>query len=222
MQKNFTGFLATAQNVTQQGFLCSYLGIGRVIPQACRTAGWIDWERMDTCICMDESLCYLPETIIALLIGYTWRQNKKLKKKKDCDPDTLKISFIPVSILCRLSLRIVMSTRNAWGCSPGPYYCEKPPQTFPFQSQCCGWTSPCGPYYDCKTHLSNSSIGDLRQNKVSSQVLKSTRHAQSHTNRSWIERVWTWGSASMGIEGGVPNVLWVHQLLVNLKLKSRN
>lgn len=26
--------------------------------------------RMDTCICMAESLCYAPETITTLLIGY--------------------------------------------------------------------------------------------------------------------------------------------------------
>ena len=29
------------------------------------------WGRMDTCICMAESLCCPPETIITLLIGYT-------------------------------------------------------------------------------------------------------------------------------------------------------
>ena len=29
------------------------------------------WERMDTCICMAESLCCLPETITTLLISYT-------------------------------------------------------------------------------------------------------------------------------------------------------
>ena len=37
------------------------------------------WGRMDTCICMAESLCCLPE-IITLLISYTPIQNKKLKK----------------------------------------------------------------------------------------------------------------------------------------------
>ena len=40
------------------------------------------WGRMDTCICMVESLCCSPETITTLLIGYTPIQNKKLKKKK--------------------------------------------------------------------------------------------------------------------------------------------
>ena len=29
------------------------------------------WGRMDACICMAESLYYSPETITALLIGYT-------------------------------------------------------------------------------------------------------------------------------------------------------
>ena len=35
------------------------------------------WGRMDTCICMTESLHGLPETITTLLIGYTPIQNKK-------------------------------------------------------------------------------------------------------------------------------------------------
>ena len=34
-----------------------------------------NWRRMDTCICVTESLCCLPET--TLLIGYTPVQNKK-------------------------------------------------------------------------------------------------------------------------------------------------
>ena len=38
------------------------------------------WGRMDTHICMAESLCCSPETITALLISYTPRENKKLKK----------------------------------------------------------------------------------------------------------------------------------------------
>ena len=39
------------------------------------------WGRMDTCICMAESLHHSPETITALLIGYTPIQNlKKLFK----------------------------------------------------------------------------------------------------------------------------------------------
>ena len=40
------------------------------------------WGRMDTCICMAESLCPSPETITTLLIGYTPTQNKKFMKKK--------------------------------------------------------------------------------------------------------------------------------------------
>ena len=44
------------------------------------------WEgslgRMDTCICMAESLHWSPETITTLLTGYTPIQNKKFKRKK--------------------------------------------------------------------------------------------------------------------------------------------
>ena len=41
------------------------------------------WGRMDTCICMAESLHSLPEFITTLLIGYTPIQNinKKFSKK---------------------------------------------------------------------------------------------------------------------------------------------
>ena len=37
--------------------------------------------RMDTCICIPESLCCPPETITILLIDYTPVQNKELKEK---------------------------------------------------------------------------------------------------------------------------------------------
>ena len=37
------------------------------------------WGRMDTCVCMAESLCCPPETITTLLISYVPKQNKKLK-----------------------------------------------------------------------------------------------------------------------------------------------
>ena len=44
------------------------------------------WGSIDTCICMAESLCCLPETITILLIGYTpiyfITQNKKFLKIK--------------------------------------------------------------------------------------------------------------------------------------------
>ena len=41
------------------------------------------WGRMDTCICMAESLFCSPEPMATLLIGYTPIQNKKLKRKKE-------------------------------------------------------------------------------------------------------------------------------------------
>ena len=39
------------------------------------------WGRMDTYICMAESLHSSPETITTLLSGYTPIQNRKLEKK---------------------------------------------------------------------------------------------------------------------------------------------
>ena len=39
------------------------------------------WGRMDTCICMAESLCCPPETITTLLISYTPVENKKFLNK---------------------------------------------------------------------------------------------------------------------------------------------
>ena len=40
------------------------------------------WRGMDTCICMAESLCCLPETITAWLISYIPTQNKKCKTSR--------------------------------------------------------------------------------------------------------------------------------------------
>ena len=43
-----------------------------------------EWRRMDTCICMAESLCSSSETITTLLIHYTPIQNKKVFEKCSC------------------------------------------------------------------------------------------------------------------------------------------
>ena len=41
------------------------------------------WGRMDTSICMAESLCYSPAITTTLLINYTPIQDKRLKKNLD-------------------------------------------------------------------------------------------------------------------------------------------
>ena len=54
-------------------------------PGQCYVAIWMGGGsrgEVDTCICMTESLRYLPETIITLLIRYTLVQNKKFKRIK--------------------------------------------------------------------------------------------------------------------------------------------
>ena len=43
--------------------------------------GGVVWERMDTCMCMTESLCCSPETSTILLVGYTPIQNILVLKK---------------------------------------------------------------------------------------------------------------------------------------------
>ena len=46
------------------------------------------WGRMDTCVCVAESLCCPPETIKTVLIGYTPIQSKKLKKNSQNNKKT--------------------------------------------------------------------------------------------------------------------------------------
>ena len=84
------------------------------------------WGRVDTCICMAESLCCTPETIPTLLIHYTMIQNKKLKKKttkkeslwKNSDNKnkwslTIRISIIILSSLLNWEISTFMSNNNS-------------------------------------------------------------------------------------------------------------
>ena len=43
------------------------------------------WERMDTCICMAESIGCSLETVTTLLTGCNLNTKKKLKKKKQLE-----------------------------------------------------------------------------------------------------------------------------------------
>ena len=49
----------------------------------CYVAAWIErgLERINTCICMSESLCYPPDINTTLLIGFTAVQKKKKNTK---------------------------------------------------------------------------------------------------------------------------------------------
>ena len=55
----------TVQHMELWSVLCDSLG-GRGV-----------WGRMDTCVCMAESIHCSPETVTSLLIGSTPVQNKK-------------------------------------------------------------------------------------------------------------------------------------------------
>ena len=43
------------------------------------------WERIDTSLCMAESLCCVPETVTTLLIGYIPIEKKKKSFKRNIE-----------------------------------------------------------------------------------------------------------------------------------------
>ena len=54
-----------------------------------------------------------------------------------------------------------------------------PHRYFPFWSQCCGWTSPCGSYNDCKMHVSRSLQRALRKHLLITSPRGYTWHMKS-------------------------------------------
>ena len=65
-------------------------------------------ERMDTCMCLAESLCCPPETVTTLLICYTPIQNKK--RKLGCK---LKLSRLPTDPTISSSVCFFISERRS-------------------------------------------------------------------------------------------------------------
>ena len=78
----------------------------------------------------------------------------------------------------------------------------------PINFQCCGWTGPCGSYYDCKTP-SAITIRKLWGKKrfITYKAWKSHgtpgASQQGHGGGDEVgeERKWAWGSAFIGVEG---------------------
>ena len=66
--------------ITKRNLLLQHMELCSVL--CVRLDGRGVWGRMDTCICMAESLHCLPETITTLLISYTPIQNALGVKKK--------------------------------------------------------------------------------------------------------------------------------------------
>lgn len=141
----------------------------------------------------------------------------------------LNVKYKTIKLFCAgLSLSIVtLSAKNAWKHSPGPPH-------FPFSNQCCGCTTPYDSYYDYKV-LSIITIRKLRKNTTTTK----NKGKRFITHKPWSymaclgphsevvgrkkkERMWAWGSAFAGAEGGMVWVLQVHSLWVNLKHKGRN
>ena len=60
------------------------------------------WERMDTCMCIAESLCCSPETLTALLMGYHFSSVQPLSR--------VRLLVTPWTAACQASLSIT----NSW------------------------------------------------------------------------------------------------------------
>jgi len=63
-------------------------------------------------------------------------------------------------------------------------------------NQCCGWTSPCGSYYNCRTTCNNYQETFRKKKKKFI-----TYRTWAHTARSRVERELS-GSGFIGVEGG--------------------
>ena len=76
---------------------------------------------MDTCICMAELLCCVPETATTLLIGYTPIWNKKLKKKKVMPALISKLRLYALIVYSFLYVKkILRANKNrGWGKDDG-------------------------------------------------------------------------------------------------------
>ena len=71
------------------------------------------WGRMNTCICMAESLICSTETITTMRISYTPIQNKKLKSHR-------RASSILCPPLCEDKQKSVSATRRGFSAEPSP------------------------------------------------------------------------------------------------------
>ena len=115
------------------------------------------------------------------------------------------------------------------------------PHTFPNGSHGCGWTSPYDSYYigpcwlcilsitvctrqSLTRNLSLSPGGYRRCLRVTQCGCGLGGYGGDEGKREWKrERGHAWGSISLlGSNNGVPHILWVHSLLVNLKCKREN
>ena len=67
-------------------------------------------QRMDTCICMAESLGCPPVSIAILLISYTPKENKKFKLKKKKKRKTLSWKLEPESVWMTRSASTAMKS----------------------------------------------------------------------------------------------------------------
>ena len=81
------------------------------------------WERMNTHICMAESLCSSHETITTLLISYTLIQNEKFLKQSSCQEAVMLSESdhtVYSQVLCLLPLILMISCQSTVKMSSTP------------------------------------------------------------------------------------------------------
>lgn len=84
------------------------------------------------------------------------------------------VYFLIRAFICvGLRLFIVMlGARNAWDPHLKPYCLWWTPQICPCPHGCCDWTTPCGSYFDFRTHLSNNHQGTLKNRFITHKSQK--------------------------------------------------
>lgn len=112
--------------------------------------------------------------------------------------------------------------RDVWGTDSPKFLIKRPHRHSPHRDQNCGWTSPCGFCYDCRT-LFQKLLGNLKEQDSLltcpggytglSDVPKATQQGQGER-----ERIWTF----IRYESVVSRFSGLHSLLANLKHKNRN
>ena len=71
-----------------------------------------------------------------------------------------------------------------------------PTVNFPHEDQICGWTWPCGSYYDCRMHFIKNNPGSFRNKIDYTKVLEDKWHNPRARRQGW------WGTETEREKGG--------------------
>ena len=115
---------------------------------------------------------------------------------------------------------VMLSVRNAWGHSPGPYYLWASPKDISLTRA----NVVAGSALVVLTTIARPSRNFRKTSFITHKswmvhsTLRATQRGHGEREREYVNL----RSAFIGVEGGVPRISRVHSLLVNLKHKSGN